>query len=148
MTTRQEVFNHYLLLRTMALTDLLQSEKDHYLQVEEEWGSGVGHPWPLIHFYRGLLLQQCGRESEAIEQINLAIDLAIDSEHGSVLEWMALVFNSSQAHHLDSPTPIDLNSLKKRLPTANWERLEQGIDPEEFSSPRKWLEQLLPFNLH
>ena len=93
--TRQQNFDHYLLLRAMVLTPQLQHLHDLYLACESEWGSGHDHPWPLINYYRGWLLKQAGREAQARSYWDEAITLAYSEGSGAVLQWMGLVMASS-----------------------------------------------------
>ena len=138
-------FDHYLLLRALVLTDQLAQFREPYLQVESEWGHGRGHPWPLIQYYRGWLLQQAGQTALSQSYWDDAIQQAVAEQHGPLLRWMGLVMLAGIGRpNLPDESPL-IVTLRQMLPALPWDRL-QPRNPEEALGP--FLNALLPFNFH
>ncbi len=56
-TEPERKYQHHLLLRYIVSGRAPQFVRKAYLDAEGEWGTGYGHPWELIEFYRGLICE-------------------------------------------------------------------------------------------
>lgn len=143
---------HHLFLRALCLRPALAEKYAiEYIQQEQQWQTEEFHPWPLIDFYRGWLLQLLGRGQHARAYWHSAI--ARCQQGGSTLQWMALVL-SQLAHHLDNTLPAAnadelrrLQALIPTLPVAEFQAFA-ALESVEQAACKTYLEQCLPFNFH
>ena len=143
---RQQIFDHFLLLRVMALSDHLGSLHSAYLDCRKDWGHGGEHPWPLISFYRGCLLIKSGDMEAGKEYQKEAIGQASYSENnGPIVQWQGLVFAAylGFVDALQETKPY--LDLKEKLPLCPWDRLQPPLAEESLAD---YLQARLPFNFH
>ena len=143
-------FTHHALLRLFAAyPQQTESAQKTYLDNEAHWQSEAGHPWQLIHLWRGWLAHFAGNGFIAAEAFNLAL---ADEADGLTLQWIALT-TAVLAERLglgkSSPYPIDDEAarLKTEFPQAPHTALQTLRQSE--AQPEKLLAALkacLPFN--
>ena len=144
----EERFAHHLLLRVLAYYPEAHALAEHYLQQLNQWSNHEGHPWQLIHFWRGWLAHQQGNTTLAQDAFRAA--LTCEPQAGATLRWIALVCALLIQHlgyQTDYPIAAQQQQLKQDLPHAPHHALTQLSDytstPESLSA---WLETCLPFN--
>ena len=143
-------FTHHALLRLFAAHPQQTAfAQKIYLGNEAHWQSEVGHPWQLIHLWRGWLAHFAGNGFIAAEAFNLALNEEAD---GPTLQWIALT-TAVLAERLglgkSSPYPIAAEAarLETEFPQAPHAAL-QALQKSE-AQPEKLLAALkacLPFN--
>lgn len=142
-------FTHHVVLRWLVFHGDEEASRA-YCRHRENWETGEGHPWPLIHLYRALLIRQSAPE-DALEQCLLAAGLAFGAGQGDTVRLIgaccrsvAVTWGAPWAEAGDV-----LDSLARALPLAQdrIERLRTWMaQPDE--TPRELLAQVLPFNFH
>lgn len=80
-------YQHHLLLRFLA------AHPEHpataaYLAKKSQWASGSGHPWPLVYFYRAMLVAD---PSERLALLRQALQTVDADRPGLTLQYMATV---------------------------------------------------------
>jgi hypothetical protein len=145
---RQTEFNHYIVLRLLACYPGYPSEQATYLAVIDEWGSGDAHPWPLVHFYRGVLLKCNGDEATANTYFDLAIRSALSSAHGGILLWMAQVFAAASQRAIAMTEQQQVELARLPIHEQNLQYLKSAPDVTNPLELQQWLDRLLPFNFH
>lgn len=150
-------YEHHLLLRLFCLRPQSSREWiDVYLAQRDDWDEGENHPWPMIGFYRGMLLHACS-DNEVIRQdarnwVADAVTLCGGTHQGPVLHWMGRVL-SQLANAAGIEISLDTNSdvsLRSQLDAAPWTALD-AIEPAAAGSLRSVMNHLsacLPFNFH
>lgn len=143
-------FTHHALLRLFAAyPQQTESAQKTYLGNEAHWQSETGHPWQLIHLWRGWLAHFAGNGFIAAEAFNLVLNEEAD---GLTLQWIALT-TAVLAERLglgkSSPYPIAAEAarLETEFPQAPHAAL-QALQKSE-AQPEKLLAALkacLPFN--
>lgn len=143
-------FTHHALLRLFSVyPQQTASAQKTYLYNQAHWQSEAGHPWQLIHLWRGWLAHFAGNDSIAVEAFKLALDEEAD---GPILQWIVLT-TAVLAERLglgkSSPYPIATEAarLKTAFPQAPHAAL-QTLQKSE-AQPEKLLASLkacLPFN--
>ena len=143
-------FTHHALLRLLAAyPQQTASAQKTYLYNQAHWQSEAGHPWQLIHLWRGWLAHFAGNDIIATEAFNHALDEEAD---GLTLQWIALtaaVLAERLGLGKSSPYPIAAEAarLKTAFPQAPHAAL-QTLQKSE-AQPEKLLAALkacLPFN--
>ena len=137
-------YAHHLLLRYLVHRGSAE-EREAYLAAHDSWGSGEGHPWPLIEAYRAFLLRPRD-PAAANERIEQAWELVQDQ--GPTVWFIGLVLAAigkawgAEGCRVDSEI---VEKLAVELPKAPFgllrEALARGVD-----DPLALLRQLLPFN--
>lgn len=140
-----EKYAHHLLLRFLVLHPAGEPWQKPYLAHAGHWQMGQGHPWPLIAFYRALLLRDAQPDAAA-EWLHEALTSAGDG--GPILQWMARVM-ARIGEMLDIPVAdpvLSESELTSAIPA-----LIPRVSSPEFWLPDSWksfLNYALPFNFH
>lgn len=143
-------FTHHALLRLLAAyPQQTASAQKTYLYNQAHWQSEAGHPWQLIHLWRGWLAHFAGNDIIAAEAFNHALDEEAD---GLTLQWIALT-TAVLAERLglgkSSPYPIAAEAarLEAELPKAPhaalWALQKSEAHPQKLLAA---LKACLPFN--
>ncbi len=136
-------YAHHLLLRYLVhgydpeLADAYINNRDDW-QIDDD-----GHPWPLISFYRALLLEERGHHEEACDYALGGVEMAFRVEQGPTVQYIGIVL-AEAARRLgfgelslaDDWRP----RVKEALPLATWDILaDASLDG------RTLLRRALPF---
>lgn len=152
-----EVYLHHLLLRAcLALPQALDDITQCYLEQQKSWQWHDGHPWGLIHAYRGWLLARQGHHDQASACFKAALKTCWAPESGVTLHWMgAVIFALAQSllaeFSIDVPEYAHPCKLQKALPHASYVSLNAFETlPNQMTHAHRWslLTQCLPFNFH
>lgn len=144
-STDEQPYSHHVLLRSLA-TGNYPREVETYLKKKNQWKVGQGHPWELIQFYRGLIVENI---NERIDLFRSAYEIAL-AEGGATLDAIACVMLGSLYYH-DRSVRQELDDLTekviKELPLIGEQRrqalrnqLENPIEPIALA------QKVLPFN--
>lgn len=143
-----EQYRHHTLLRWMV-TRPDRALWETYKGLRESWGTGFGHPWPLIEMYRAILIR-AEEPASAIEQARTASAIAFTAQQGPTVRLIgaccraiAVAWGDSWPEHNSV-----LSELRTSLPYAG-----AGIDQLELflkepKQPLELLRAVLPFNFH
>jgi hypothetical protein len=143
----RDKYRHHLLLRYLAGRGS-EEHKDLYLSRWGKWLTAEGHPWPLIAFYRGVLLLT--QDSEAARKCFAhGFQLACAASQGSLVNLIGLAIQI--AGHVggqgwESAAEKALDDVEKQLPKAveRLRILRQAVhDP---LPPLETMKKALPFN--
>lgn len=151
-TSNEPSWLHHLLLRALCVRPALAFEfLLHYAEQAHQWQSGQHHPWPLINFYRGWLLQQLDQMSEAESYWQEAIEAC--QQGGTTLQWMGHVLAvaaQSLGSKVSALSPAAIAELQKKVPTLPVALVSQfsEINDVTHQDRVRFLEQCLPFNFH
>jgi len=152
-------FEHHLWLRAMIrFPRQMAGARATYLGNQDKWKTGSDHPWPLISAYRAWLLNDAGGSEAARSYMDDAVSACLDEDHGVTLEWMALVLEAlapAIGVQLAGSDKAAWAGLRKRLPHAPWEALDEFVEEstrcgDGIPSTQVWahLAKCLPFNFH
>jgi len=147
------VWVHHLILRSIVCERVENPRlATEYTAAVADWMSGDSHPWPLIEFYRAILLLKTGNRTESTARAQNALRLCADHPAG-VVTWIGLVIQrvtyllgiiSNEQKSLD---PLVEIKLKDVLPNAPYEDLKnltiERMDQVGFD---ECIKTLLPFN--
>ena len=136
-------YQHHILLRFLTQGNHEEALMS-YLAKEDKWQWGVGHPWELIEFYRGLLLQD---KQKSLVHLKKAYELAKDG--GPTLKVIAAVILGSIL--LEEPMVIqEYQSLVQEviaaIPALGARGLILTEQPKKRRSPLELAQAVLPFN--
>ncbi len=143
----KDKYLHHLLLRWLVNRGDTTVAR-FYLDCDNRWAEGEGHPWPLIALYRGMLIFP--RDAEAGK--NLALDgaeLALSGEQGPTVRVIGLVCLSIAKGWGAEPAYSwgeEIQRLRQELPCAagRLDILEKSFC--EKMEPKELLAAVLPFN--
>jgi len=144
-------YQHHLLLRWLALRGAA-TERAAYLERRAHWQVGVGHPWPLIQLYRGMLLHG-DDPAVAAGLAEQAWELASAPGQGPTVRLIGVCCRVIAAAWgrpwVAAEAETELTELETRLPMAG-ERIAalRGWRAAPGGDPRALLEAVLPFNFH
>lgn len=143
---------HHLFLRYIYLhkrTELI----NQYLTSKRQWTTGVYHPWGWINMYRALLLA----ENEDASAKNF-LDSGLEGHRFSGIEMgIGIVFLTlglkqiPNKHELCNETHIRKLMTKYQQSNSAGTTFLSCIDKvltEQYTDPRTWLSEALPFNFH
>jgi hypothetical protein len=118
------------------------------LRDSARWASGVGHPWPLICLYRGLLMERRGAGHAAREQIRRGMDLAWTAAQGPLIRFIGLVVATVLAARgeRDPRIPVELARARGTLPAALDRIMRVERELERPGLALDFLRDALPFN--
>ena len=140
-------YRHHLLVRYLAACG---SEKHRraYLSQRDKWLTEEGHPWPLIAFYRGILLLAEHPEA-ARAHFEHGCRLAYDANQGPLVNLIGLTIQiAGRVGGQGWATTAEgiLAELEKHMPKASeWLRILQKAIHEP-TSPLEIMRKVLPFN--
>ncbi len=151
--SEEGAYAHHLLVRALVMhPDLLVAESSAYLSVVDQWESGDGHPWPLINFYRALLLLQKGENAAAIACAQIAIQACETNEDvpllmymGQVMRWLLYCMVETG---IEAPGPEVMDTIEKQLPLSPHPTLRHPPNVSNITDLLVELHTLLPFNFH
>lgn len=139
-------YAHHLLLRWLAYrTDeqVLQA----YLNCQNRWNSGTGHPWQLIELYRAILLYPHNPD-EARKFAIQAGNISFEADQGPTVRFIGACCRVVASYWGEAWNEAEdqFNRLETELPFASDRiaRLRAAIsDPQD---PLKLFADVLPFN--
>ncbi len=141
-------YAHHVLLRWLVQRGD-QALRDLYLSYEKGWQEGLGHPWPLIQLYRGMLAHR--RHPELAR--NLALDaadraFAVDMAQGPTVRLIGACCRAVAAAWGEPwrDAPAELSHLKQALPLAGARIDHLAGWLAKPGDPLPMLRQVLPFN--
>lgn len=140
-------YEQHVLLRALVQHPGLREAREAYLRQSGEWQVGEGHPWALIHAWRGWLLLDAGQNKAAGTAFRKAVELCREDGNGPILFWMGEVLAALAARlgiGTVKPDPEVQAKLKDLLPHAPHDRLRLFEDQD--ADPRTALAACLPFN--
>lgn len=140
-----EKYKHHLLYRWLLSGKAAADLKEKTLAQKENWLCGNGHPWEMIEFYRGILVEN---KEEKLNLFRHAYEMAL--EGGPTLHIIACVILGSIAYY-DHSVVTELSELIEKtvaeLPALGNERVSclhcQCQQPQE---PLTFAKAILPFN--
>jgi hypothetical protein len=142
-------YEHHLLLRWLVGSGDAAC-REAYVALRPAWQTGVGHPWPLIGLYRGMLLQ--GSDPDAARGLAMeAAASAFSLEQGPVVR---LIGACCRVVAMAWGAPgwkegiEEIARLREALPAAEvpLRRLEEWL--QRPSASLETLQGVLPFNFH
>ncbi len=138
-------YQHHILLRFLAIRPGHPAAAA-YLARQEEWSEGCGHPWPLILFYRAMLIQT---ESTRLELLQKAIRLIDDDHPGITLAFIKTVL--AGAHYACNQAAKEefvacLDAVRPKLPMLQdaFKNLDEHL--AHPMAPMRLLVRTLSFN--
>ena len=114
---QDERYDHFLWLRTMVyFPKHFSKSREVYLRQQPNWSAGMDYPWPHILSYRAWLLCDKEETASAERQLESAIDICMNENHGPTLRWIAEVLRTvAQALGLSlSETPSEKTRMQLR----------------------------------
>jgi hypothetical protein len=143
-----EHYQHHTLLRWIV------SRKDYalgdaYTGLRRSWGSGFGHPWPLIEIYRAILIRTEDPDG-AIEQVRTAAAIAFAAEQGPTVRLIGACCRAIGVAWGDpwAEKTAVLSELRESLPYARARIDCLELFMNERKPPLDILREVLPFNFH
>ncbi|WP_139029315.1 hypothetical protein [Halomonas sp. GFAJ-1] len=151
-----DVYLHHLLLRAcLGYPDKLQDVIIAYREQSHAWQWHTGHPWGLIHAYRGwlLLLAATPDKVRAEQHFHAALAICFDSASGITLHWMGVVLNALATSLLPAfqakvSAPKTLNQTLASAPHQARNKLAQLSPQAPHDARYALLAECLPFNFH
>lgn len=143
-----EKYAQHLLLRWLIIRGG-PAELDAWLATRDRWKLGEGHPWPLVAFYRAVLLDRTrGRAARVtvLDYANRAVRLAEATDQGWTVRLIGATL-AAAATVWDRPWPdaVDrLADLRENVPAADVGAIEAFIATP--GDPLTLLARVLPFN--
>jgi len=143
---------HHLLLRYLVLSGRHPRAIRRCLNVTASWSDGTLFPFPLIDFYRAVMLRQAGDEAGSRRWLERALELAYESEKTPTLHMIGLgIAAAAKIAGLARPAldvGLAARRLRRALPMAS-----KRIDRAEAicaGAPARGLSEelryILPFN--
>lgn len=143
-------FNHHLLLRALvAYPNELQAEVKTYLSNISEDIYGQGHPWNLIHLWRGYLFMLQNDKTKAKQQFELATYVLDDEDTDYTLRFIRLVIATVAQRLLgsfDYAFEEESQILKENLPFAPYSALSLLQANQGVNGIMQDISACLPFN--
>ena len=146
-STDIDKYHHHIFLRYLAHSNRKECKDaiKMYCTQKENWETGNGHPWEMIEFYRGILVEN---KEEKLNLFRHAYEMAL--EGGPTLHIIACVILGSIAYY-DHSVVTELSELIEKtvaeLPALGNERVsclhcqcQQPLEPLTFAKA------ILPFN--
>lgn len=134
-------YRHHLLLRYLFTRGASAAA---YLEARPRWATGAGHPWPLIHLYRGLLLGG----DEAVPEFTRGVELAWAEDQGPTVRLIGCVVAAIAVRRGATVDGLDdeINGVRRALGAA-MHRLAALERWRADRLPERWLlDNVLPFN--
>lgn len=108
-------YKHHLLVRGLWKDATRNGDAIRvYLSSRQRWQSGLDFPYPLINFYRGLLLLRNGDVDAAGEYVSKAVEQSLWYQQGETIRYIGLVL-AAVAHHLEMLHEDNLSYVSKAL---------------------------------
>ena len=147
-TNDSEKYRHAVMMRYFATLPKDDPSIVAYLSLKNNWTRKEdGHPWEMIEFYRGMLLEG---SQDGIDHLKYAYKL-LEGEKGLTLKVISIVIRASICYY-ERNMPGDslleeINFIEKALPGLGKKRIDALR--EQLTNPMAPLELakiILPFN--
>lgn len=143
------VFKHQVILR-MLNQGHFDDLKESYLEHQEKWITGEGHPWQSISFWRGMLLAEKGEKEQAQKQFNhIFNEIKVAEVEDVTLIWIYLVYSVAirqLGFEFQDISKICYPMVKERLNIQDYDKLAELRNTTDFNDIRQLVLQCLPFN--
>jgi hypothetical protein len=140
-------YRHHILVRYLAMRGS-EEHKRAYFSLWKKWLSAEGHPWPLIAFYRGVLLMADYPEA-ARTCFEYGFRLAYDGNQGPLANMIGLTIQIAGrvgGNRWEESAVNHLAELELHLPKAH-DRLQILLHAiRRPVPPLTLIQQVLPFN--